>query len=311
LDLQLVFLGTAGATPTVERGSPGTLIIRGGERMLVDCGEGTQRQLMRSVGLARIGMILLTHLHGDHYLGLPGLLKTYSLLGREEPLVLFGPSGLYELMRDAERLIGRPKFPFLVEEVGECTVLETEDYWLKTTATDHGLPGLAWCLEEKSRPGVFHPERAVELGIKPGPDFGLLQRGQPVVNTQGREIHPEEVMEGSRRGRKIVVTGDTRPSPGIIELASHGSVLVHDSTFGCAELDRALETGHSTAREAAEVARTAGVGVLVLTHISSRNSWRDLRDEARAVFPETILPRDLDTLVVPYPEKGIARLERV
>ena len=232
MDLQLVFLGTAGATPTVDRGSPGTLIIRGGERMLVDCGEGTQRQLMRSVGLARIGMILLTHLHGDHYLGLPGLLKTYSLLGREEPLVLFGPSGLYELMRDAERLIGRPKFPFLVEEVGECTVLETEDYWLKTTATDHGLPGLAWCLEEKSRPGVFHPERAVELGIKPGPDFGLLQRGQPVVNAEGREIHPEEVMEGSRRGRKIVVTGDTRPSPGIIELASHGSVLVHDSTFG-------------------------------------------------------------------------------
>jgi ribonuclease Z len=279
--------------------------------MLVDCGEGTQRQLMRSVGLARIGMILLTHLHGDHYLGLPGLLKTYSLLGREEPLVLFGPSGLYELMRDAERLIGRPKFPFLVEEVGECTVLETEDYWLKTTATDHGLPGLAWCLEEKSRPGVFHPERAVELGIEPGPDFGLLQRGQPVVNTEGREIQPEEVMEGSRRGRKIVVTGDTRPSPGIIELASHGSVLVHDSTFGWAELDRAVETGHSTAQEAAEVARAAGVGVLVLTHISSRNSWRELRDEARAVFPETILPRDLDTLVVPYPEKGIARLERV
>jgi ribonuclease Z len=311
LDLQLVFLGTAGATPTVDRGSPGTLIIRGGERMLVDCGEGTQRQLMRSVGLARIGMILLTHLHGDHYLGLPGLLKTYSLLGREEPLVLFGPSGLYELMRDAERLIGRPKFPFLVEEVGECTVLETEDYWLKTTATDHGLPGLAWCLEEKSRPGVFHPKRAVELGIKPGPDFGLLQRGQPVVNAEGREINPEEVMEGSRRGRKIVVTGDTRPSPGIIELASHGSVLVHDSTFGCAELERALETGHSTAQEAAEVARAAGVGVLVLTHISSRNSWRELRDEARAVFPDTILPRDLDILVVPYPEKGIARLERV
>jgi ribonuclease Z len=311
LDLQLVFLGTAGATPTVDRGSPGTLIIRGGERMLVDCGEGTQRQLMRSVGLARIGMILLTHLHGDHYLGLPGLLKTYSLLGREEPLVLFGPSGLYELMRDAERLIGRPKFPFLVEEVGECTVLETEDYWLKTTATDHSLPGLAWCLEEKSRPGVFHPERAAGLGIKPGPDFGLLQRGQSVVNAEGREVHPEEVMEGSRRGRKIVVTGDTRPSPGIIDLASQGSVLVHDSTFGWAELDRALETGHSTAQEAAEVARAAGVGVLVLTHISSRNSWRDLRDEARAVFPETILPRDLDTLVVPYPEKGIARLERV
>jgi ribonuclease Z len=311
LDLQLVFLGTAGATPTVDRGSPGTLIIRGGERILVDCGEGTQRQLIRSVGLARINMILLTHLHGDHYLGLPGLLKTYSLLGREEPLVLFGPSGLYELMRDAERLIGRPRFPFLVEEMGECIVLETEDYWLKTVATDHSLPGLAWCLEEKSRPGVFHPERAAELGVKPGPDFGRLQRGETVVVSDGREIHADDVMEGSRQGRKIVVTGDTRPSPGVVELAKGGSVLVHDSTFAHSELDRALETGHSTAQEAAETARAAGVDVLVLTHISSRNSWRELRDEAREVFAETILPRDLDTLVVPYPEKGIARLERV
>jgi ribonuclease Z len=311
LDLQLVFLGTAGATPTVERGSPATLLVRGGERILIDCGEGTQRQLMRSVGLARINMILLTHLHGDHYLGLPGLLKTYSLLGREEPLVLFGPSGLYELMRDAERLVGRPRFPFLVEEVGECTVLETEDYSIRTAATEHSLPGLAWCLEEKSRPGVFHPEKAVELGIKPGPDFGLLQKGVAVTNPDGREVLPDEVMEGSRQGRKIVVTGDTRPAPKVVELAADASVLVHDSTFSVTELDRALETGHSTAHEAAEVALTARVGVLVLTHISSRNSWRELRDEARTVFPNALLPRDFDTLVVPYPEKGLARLERV
>jgi ribonuclease Z len=311
LDLQLVFLGTAGATPTVDRGSPATLLIRGGERILIDCGEGTQRQLMRSVGLARISMILLTHLHGDHYLGLPGLLKTYSLLGREEPLVLFGPSGLYELMRDAERLVGRPRFPFLVEEVGECTVLETEDYSLKTAATEHGLPGLAWCLEEKSRPGLFHPERAVELGITPGPAFGRLQRGEAVTNAEGQEVRPEQVMEGSREGRKIVITGDTRPSPGVIGLARGASVLVHDSTFGSSELDRALETGHSTAEEAAGVALAAGVGTLVLTHISSRHTWRELRDEARAVFPGAILPRDFDTLVVPYPEKGAAWLERV
>ena len=310
MDLQLVFLGTAGATPTVERGSPATLLVRGGERILIDCGEGTQRQLMRSVGLAHINMVLLTHLHGDHYLGLPGLLKTYSLLGREEPLVLFGPTGLYELMRDAERLIGRPRFPFLVEEVGECIVLETEDYWLRTATTEHGLPGLAWCLDEKARPGMFHPERAVELGIRPGPDFGRLQRGETVTAADGREVRPEEVMGTERQGRKIVVTGDTRPAPKVIELAKAASVLVHDCTFAATELDRALETGHSTAQEAAEVAQAAGVGTLVLTHISSRNPWRDLRDEARGVFPNTILPRDFDTLVVPYPEKGGARLER-
>lgn len=311
MDLQLVFLGTAGATPTVDRGSPAILLVRGGERILVDCGEGTQRQLMRSVGLARIGTILLTHLHGDHYLGLPGLLKTYSLLGREEPLLLFGPSGLYEMLRDAERLVGRPRFPFLVEEVGEGTVLETEDYWLKTAATDHGLPGLAWCMHEKPRAGRFHPDKAVELGVAPGPDFGRLQRGESVVARDGRQVTPEDVMDTSREGRKIVITGDTRPAPAVAVLAAGASVLVHDCTFGVSEMERALETGHSTAREAAEVARDAGVGTLVLTHVSSRHSWRELRDEARAVFPGAVLPRDFDVLVVPYPEKGGARLERV
>jgi ribonuclease Z len=311
LDLHLVFLGTAGATPTVDRGSPAILVARGGERILIDCGEGTQRQLMRSVGLARIEMILLTHLHGDHYLGLPGLLKTYSLLGRQEPLLLFGPNGLYEMLRDAERLVGKPRFPFLVEEVGAGTVLEAADYWLKTVSTDHGLPGLAWCLEEKPRPGLFHPEWAVERGIVPGPDFGRLQRGEAVIAPDGREVRPEEVMESSRPGRKVVVTGDTRPTPSVIELAAGASVLVHDSTFGQSEVERALETGHSTAVEAAEVGIAAGVGTLVLTHVSSRHTWRELRDEAREVFPGALLPRDFDTLVVPYPEKGGAWLERV
>jgi len=311
LDLHLVFLGTAGATPTVDRGSPAILLARGGERLLIDCGEGTQRQLMRSVGLARIGTILLTHMHGDHYLGLPGLLKTYSLLGRTEPLLLLGPSGLYETMRDAERLLGRPRFPFLVEEVGEGTILETEDYCLKTVASDHGVPGLAWCLEEKSRPGTFRPDRAIELGITPGPDFGRLQRGEPVVGSTGSMVLPEQVMEPARQGRKVVFTGDTRPCEAVMELAAEASVLVHDATFGTSELDRALETGHSTAREAALVALEAGVKVLVLTHVSSRHGWRELRDEAREVFPTALLPRDLDTVVVPYPEKGAAWIERV
>lgn len=311
MDLHLVFLGTGGATPTVERGSPGTLLIRGGERILVDCGEGTQRQLMRSVGLARIGTILLTHMHGDHYLGLPGLLKTYSLLGREEPLMLFGPSGLYEVLRDAERLIGKPRFPFVAEEVREGSALEGPGYVLRTAASEHGLPGLAWCLEEHERPGPFHPERALALGVVPGPDFGRLQRGETVTLQDGSQVKAEEVMDSARKGRKIVFTGDTRPTAAIRELAENASVLVHDSTFGVSESERAIETGHSTAREAAEVARAAGVGTLVLTHVSSRHSWRELRDEARVVFHNTLLPKDLDTMVVPYPEKGEAWVERV
>jgi ribonuclease Z len=311
MDLQLVFLGTAGATPTVDRGSPSILLTRGGERLLIDCGEGTQRQLMRSAGLARIGTILLTHMHGDHYLGLPGLLKTYSLLGREEPLMLLGPTGLYETLRDAERLVGKPRFPFVAEEVHPGATLEAAGYVLKTAATQHGIPGLAWCLEEHERPGSFHPEKAAALGVNAGPDFGRLQRGEIVITADGREVKTEDVMDLPRQGRKVVFTGDTRPTVALTEFAHGASVLVHDSTFGTSELDRALETGHSTAREAAGVAVAAGVGTLVLTHVSSRHSWRELRDEAKAVFPNTVLPRDLDTMVIPYPEKGDAWVERV
>jgi len=311
VDLQLVFLGTGGATPTVERGSPGLLLIRGGERLLFDCGEGTQRQLMRSAGLAKIGVIALTHMHGDHYLGLPGLLKTYSLLGRVEPLLLLGPTGLYETMRDAERLIGKPRFPFVVEEVQAGATVELAGCLLRTAPTRHGVPGLAWSLEEEERPGSFHPERAVALGVLPGPDFGRLQRGESVRGPGGHEVRSEEVMDVPRKGRKIVVTGDTRPAEAVTELAKGAEVLIHDATFGSSEAERAVETGHSTAREAAQVARDAGVSTLVLTHVSSRHGWRELRDEAREVFGNSILPRDLDTLVVPYAEKGVARIERV
>jgi ribonuclease Z len=185
------------------------------------------------------------------------------------------------------------------------------DYCVKAAATEHGMPGLAWCLEERSRLGVFHPETAMELGLRPGPDFGKLQRGEAVTTAGGRVVQPGEVMDEAREGRKIVITGDTRPTQTVIELARGASVLVHDSTFAETERDRALETGHSTAKEAAEVAREAGAAALILTHLSSRHHWRELRDEARQVFPGALLPRDLDILVVPYPEKGTARFERV
>jgi ribonuclease Z len=302
----MVFLGTAGAVPTVDRGSSAVLIIRGGERILVDCGEGTQRQLMRSAGLAHIGKILITHLHGDHYLGLPGLLKTLSLQGREEPLELMGPEGLFELLRDAERLVGRPKFPMLVEEQHAGVVFEAADYRLCAENTEHGIPSLAWSLEEMPRPGLFHPEVAQALGIIPGPDFGRLQRGEVVIAAGGQEVRPEQVMDVAREGRKIVISGDTRPSDRMARFAAGASVLVHDCTFASSEHERAIETGHSTAREAAEVALAAGVQTLVLIHTSSRHSWRELRDEARAVFPDAFVPRDFDELTIPYPEKGKA-----
>ncbi|GAB4245991.1 MAG: ribonuclease Z [Thermoleophilia bacterium] len=310
MDLRLVFLGTAGAVPTVDRGPSGLLVIRGGERILVDCGEGTQRQLMRSVGLGRIDTVLLTHLHGDHYLGLPGLLKTLSLQGREETLRLFGPPGLEEMLHVAQRMFGRFQFPVEVVEVSAGLVFQGNGYAVRAARTEHGLPSLAWSLEEDRRPGRFHPEKAMALGVAPGPDFRRLQLGESVVLESGMVVEPEQVMDEPRAGRKIVVSGDTRPTPGLAAFAAGASVLVHDATFTETEKARALETRHSTAKEAAEVAAAAAVGLLVLTHVSSRHSSRDLTGEARAVFERTVLPADLDHVVVPFPEKGYPELVR-
>ncbi len=270
MDLHLVFLGTAGATPTVDRGSPATLIARGGERILVDCGEGTQRQLMRSVGLARINTILLTHLHGDHYLGLAGSAEdaesgrqrgAAAALRARRPLRA-APGGGEDHRAAAipvPRRGGASRVPFY-----EMPDYATEDRPYRARPA-RVWPGV-W--RRRSRLGIFHPERAVELGVTPGPDFGRLQRGETITHRRRADpSSPDEVMDEARPGRKIVITGDTRPTEAIIQLAAGASVLVHDSTFAESEKERALETGHSTAREAAEVARAAGVETLVLTHI--------------------------------------------
>lgn len=310
MNLELCFLGTAGALPTVDRGTASVLVIRGGERFLIDCGEGTQRQLMRSVGLGRIDRVFLTHLHGDHYLGLPGFLKTLSLMGRTESFRIYGPPGLERLYTEASRVFGWHTYPVEVVEIEPGDEVVGDGYRMLTCATDHGVPSLAWCLAEEQRPGLFHPERALALGVAQGPAFGLLQRGEPVRSAEGRLVMPEEVMDAPRPGRRIVVTGDTRPCEAVVELARGATVLVHDSTFASSEQDRALATNHSTAREAAEIARAAGVGLLVLTHLSSRHSPRELLDEAREIFPRTVLPRDLDCLVVPYPDKGLPAIKQ-
>lgn len=310
MDLRLVFLGTAGAVPTIERAPSSVLLIRGGERFLIDCGEGTQRQLMRSVGMSRMDKIFITHMHGDHYLGLPGLLKTLSLMGREEPLEIYGPQGLTDLFRVAQRMFGRFAFPVDLKEVAVGEVYQGIGYSVIAVPTDHGLPSVGWLLAEADRPGRFHPDKALELGVTAGPAFGRLQSGQEVENAEGRVVRPEEVMDEHRPGRKILITGDTRPTEEIIQAIRGGSVLVHDATFTSDEGERALETRHSTAREAAQVAGQAEVELLVLTHISSRHSIRSLVSEARKTFPNTLLPDDFDHLVVPYPDKGRPRLIR-
>ncbi|HBN08320.1 MAG TPA: ribonuclease Z [Cyanobacteria bacterium UBA8530] len=308
MELAVHFLGTAGAVPTPHRSSPAVLIQRGGERILFDCGEGTQRQLMRAgVGFNQIGLIFLTHLHADHYLGIPGMLKTWQLWGRLEPVKIYGPKGLRDLSEIIRKILGRFDFPVEWIELSLGSSIKGDGYSICPISTSHKIPSFGYSLVEVPRPGKFSLEKALELGVTPGPDFGRLQRGEAVMGT--REVRPDEVMGEGRKGRKIVISGDTRPVPEVIEAARGAQLLIHEATFTSDALDRAKETGHSTAAEAAEVALQAEVDYLALIHLSFRHTARDLLNEARAIFPRTVLPSDLDRVVLPYPEKGEALFE--
>lgn len=311
MDIALTFLGTAGAVPTPQRNLSATLLQRGSDRILVDCGEGTQRQLIRAaVGLTQIQTILLTHLHADHYLGLPGMLKTWDLWGRTDPVDIHGPRGLLDLVELLRRIIGRTDFPVHWHEHRAGDVLSMEGARLVAVGTDHRIPSLGWLLAEEDRPGRFDVATARRLGVTDGPDCGRLQRGESVTARDGRVVQPSEVLGPPRPGRRIVLTGDTRPCNAVIEAAAGADLLVHDSTFTTAEQQRAEETYHSTAREAALVAKVAGVRRLALTHLSYRHHPRDLHAEAREVFPDCVLPADLDRMIVPFPEKGAAYLDK-
>ena len=296
-----MFLGTAGSAPSARRGLPATLVRRGGDRLLFDCGEGTQRQLLRSIGLVDLEEVFLTHFHADHFLGLPGMLKTFGLRGREAPLTIYGPPGLRTLFETLRPLIGATAYQVRLVELEPNTPLERDDYLVAPYAVDHrGTPAYGYLLVEQDRPGRFDEDRARALGVEPGPDFGRLQHGK-AVTVDGRDVRPEEVLGETRRGRKIVLTGDTAPAEATRAMAHGADLLVHEATFTVEEADRAAETGHSTARGAAEVAAAAEVGMLALTHISPRYSGGEIRDEARAVFENTIVPRDFDRVELPLP----------
>lgn len=308
MELEVLFLGTAGAVPTPERGLSATLVKRGGDRVLVDCGEGTQRQLMRAgVGINQIGLILLTHLHADHYLGLPGMLKTWQLWGRSEPVAIYGPKGLESMIGMFRRIIGYTDYPVTYHEIGPGAVVTLPGYRVEALQTDHRVASVGWALIEEDRPGRFDVEVAKALGVKPGPDFGKLQRGETVEGSSG-PIRPEQVLGPGRPGRKVVITGDTRPCPAVAEAARGADVLVHDSTFTTEAADRAIETYHSTSAEAAKLALESGVKLLALTHLSFRHSPRELLAEARQVNPRVVLPYDLDRIEVPFGERGEPQL---
>lgn len=300
--LRVTFLGTAAARPTVGRNPSAVAVQRDSHLYLLDCAEGTQRQMMRFGTGFHVRAILVTHLHADHFLGITGLLRTLGLHDRTEGLEVVGPPGSKDLLRTVVHLgMDRLPFPVEVSEMGPGDRRREEGYDLEAFAVRHRVPAVGFALREHPRPGRFDVERARALGVPEGPLFGRLHRGDP-VEVDGRTVTSDQVVGPPRPGRLVVYTGDTRPSEGVVEVARGADLLVHDATFGEEEADRARETHHSTAREAARVAREAGVRRLVLTHLSARYSDAPhlLEREARAVFPRTTAGHDGLTIEIPF-----------
>src|SRR5688500_7437424 len=265
MDLDVVFLGTGGSVPTARRATACLLIRAGGDRILVDCGEGAQRQMQRSTGLVQVDDLYITHFHADHYLGVPGLLKTYELNGREAPLRIFGPPGLEELFVALRRIMGNVSYPLELIELSGSAPVRYDTYEIRPFEVEHRVRALGYALVEDERPGRFDPAEAERQGLKPGPEFARLQAGETVDG-----VEPAQVMGETRRGRKVVVTGDTSPCELALVAAHEAELLVHEASFADEEAKRAHETHHSTARDAARLAAEAQVRMLALVHISSR-----------------------------------------
>ena len=310
MDLDVVFLGTAASAPTAHRSTPALLVRRGGERLLFDCGEGTQRQLQRSsVGLVDLEEIFLTHFHADHFLGLPGMLKTFALRGRDGlPLTVYGPSGLDGLFKALRPFLGRLPYELTLVELSAGERLERGEYAIETVQVEHGVSAIGYALVEHERPGRFDVAAADALGVPPGRERGILQAGESLTLPDGSVITPDEVLGPARAGRKLVLTGDTAPSPHVVQAAHGADLLVHEATFAAEEKERARETMHATAADAAEVAKLAQVKALALTHVGPRYFGPDLADEARAIFADTFVPRDFDVVEIPFEERGAPRL---
>jgi len=303
--MQITFLGTGGSIPTAQRGLSAVAIKRKNELLLFDCGEGTQRQMIQAgVGFHRKAKVFVTHMHGDHVLGLPGLLQTMSLLGRTNKLEIYGPTGIKDFVEAINQTVRFTlTFPVKVTEIDAGMVCEEKEYTVTAVQSGHMTPSLAYSLTEKPRPGRFHTETAKKLGVPEGPLWSKLQFGESVKLPDGRIVEPETVLGAFRPGRKIVYTGDTGPSEKVAKLAEYADLLIHESTFEDEMKDRAVEDGHSTPSMAAETAKKAYVKRLVLTHISAR--YKDanlLLQQAKKIFANTELAEDFLRLELPLSE---------
>ncbi|MCD6542330.1 MAG: ribonuclease Z [Thermoplasmata archaeon] len=301
MQLYVIFLGTGGSWPTVKRNVSAIAVKRGGEILLFDCGEGTQRQIQKSgLSYMQIKSIFISHFHGDHFLGLPGLIQTMQLNDRKEPLTIYGPRGISRIVEIVKNLgYFRPSYEIVGKDVDEGDEIRFNGYSVRPFRVEHNVPALGYVLEEDMRPGRFNKKKALELGIPEGPLFGRLQRGESIKLKDGRVITPDMVLGPPRPGRKVVYTGDTKPCNKVVEFARNADLLIHDATFLSDLEDVAIEYGHSTARQAAEIAKEANVDKLVLTHISPRYmDERLIEKEAKEVFKNSIVARDFLKLEV-------------
>lgn len=270
--LRVTFLGTSAAAPTLHRNVSGIAVKADADLLLFDCGEGSQRQMIRYGTGFSVSAVFFTHFHADHYLGIIGFLRTLGMGGREQPLTLYGPPSARRVLDTAIHLgVERLAFPVDIQELKGGEEVRRNGYVVKAVRVDHRVNALGYVLQEDVRPGRFDLAVAKSLGIPPGPAYGKLQKGEAVTLADGRVVQPSEVLGPARKGRKLVISGDTRPCAAVVEAAKHADVLIHEATFSDDEQERALETRHSTAREAGKIATDAQVKRLVLTHFSSRH----------------------------------------
>jgi ribonuclease Z len=306
MSLQVIFLGTAASIPTISRALPSVVVKRKGEVLMFDCGEGVQRQMIRSgVGFHRRMKIFVTHMHGDHVLGLPGLLQTMSLLDRQRALKVYGPAGIKAFVKAIEKTVQFVlTFPVEIHEIKkEDSVCEEKEYEVQAAKTDHEIPSWAYALIEKPRPGRFDPKKAEALGVPEGPLWSKLQHGEKVKTPKGELVKPEQVVGAPRPGRKIVYSGDTRPTKSLLQLSEKADLLIHEATFENEMQEKAIEDGHSTPSQAARIAKKARVKRLVLTHVSSRyKNTESLLDQARKIFPQSDVAEDFMEIDVPLKE---------
>lgn len=297
--MEIIFLGTSSAIPTNNRNHSAIALKAFGEIILFDCGEGTQRQMTRArLSPMKIDKIFITHFHGDHILGIPGLIQSMAFRGRKEPLEIYGPLGICELLDNMKNLgFFALSFNIVVHEISEGVVLDEDEFKISAMLMKHSVPNYAYCVEEKRSP-KFIKEKALKLGINPGPAYGKLQKGLPVKIGE-KIIKPEAVLGEKRKGRKLVYSGDTLACEEMIGFSQDADILIHESTFNNSHTDKAYETGHSTAEMAAKIAKKAGVNKLVITHISTRyKDTKTLEKEALDVFESSVVAEDLMKLEV-------------